>query len=197
MWLGMEGAEIPDAGTIRDDLLSSIAISWSCKSSVMEMTKNRMIKAQLIATTFRQLLDGRSGQAAGRERLLHSNPIPTIATHTQTTFTASSMVSKVSSATRSPGATAFHPDCRIYYALARTVQPATAKSKRMEEARMKKEADQRRGAGWGRGEGGGAGWFLFFLPVEGGWVFWLGLVVSFWIDILCPGHLANAEKEKS
>ncbi len=54
MWLGMEAAEIPGAGTMRENLFSSTTISWSCKSSVMEMTKNRMIKAQLIATIFRQ-----------------------------------------------------------------------------------------------------------------------------------------------
>src|SRR5205807_22496 len=68
---GSDGDEIPAAFTIRKDLLSSIAISWSCRSSVMEMTKNRMIKAQLIATIFRQLLAGRSGCAAGQDRLLH------------------------------------------------------------------------------------------------------------------------------
>src|SRR5947199_4598737 len=81
-------------------------ISWSCKSSVMEMTKNRMIRAQLIATIFRQLLAGRLGRA-GQDRLLHSNPIPTIATNSQTRFSASSMLSKVSYAPHSADAIAF------------------------------------------------------------------------------------------
>src|SRR5260370_32274734 len=53
-WPGAEAAEIPVVSTIREDLFSSTAISWSCKSSVLEMTKNRMIKTQLIATIFRQ-----------------------------------------------------------------------------------------------------------------------------------------------
>jgi len=132
-WPGAENAEIPDTGTIREDLFSSTTISWSCKSSVMEMTKNRMIKAQLIATIFRQLLAGRSGRAAAQDKLLHSNPIPTIATHTQTRFRASSMVSKVSYATRPPGAIAFHPNCGINYGLAPTKGAASAKRKRMEE----------------------------------------------------------------
>jgi hypothetical protein len=143
----MEGAEIPDGGTIRDDLLSSNAISWSCKSSVMEMTKNSMIRAQPIATTFHQLLGGRSGQTVGRDRLLHSNPIPTIATHSHARFSASSMVSKVSYATPFPGATAFHLDCRIHYALARTKRAASAKGKRMAEIRLKMVEDQRRAQG--------------------------------------------------
>ena len=142
-WPGAESAEIPDTGTIREDLFSSTTISWSCKSSVMEMTKNRMIKAQLIATIFRQLLGRRSGQAAARDKLLHSNPIPAIATHTQMRFSASSMVSKVEYATRPPGATAFHPDCRINYALAPTKGAASAKWKRMEEVWMKMGADPR------------------------------------------------------
>ncbi len=100
----------------------------------MEMTKNRMIRAQLIATIFRQLLGRRSGQAVARDKLLHSNPIPAIATHTQRRFSASSMVSKVEYATRPPGAIAFHPDCRINYAFAPTKGAASAKWKRMEEA---------------------------------------------------------------
>src|SRR5713226_8123605 len=108
-WPGAESAEIPGTGTMRENLFSSTTISWSCKSSVMEMTKNRMIKAQLIATIFRQLLAGRSAQAAVRDRLLHSNPIPTIATHTQTRLSASSMVSKLSYATRLPDAITFLP----------------------------------------------------------------------------------------
>jgi hypothetical protein len=119
MWLGLDVAEITDAGTIRDDLLSSTTISWSCKSSVMEMTKNNVIKAQPIATIFRQLLASRSGQAAARDRFLHSNPIPTTATHTQTRFSASSMVPKVSYATGLSDATAFHPDWTINYACSR------------------------------------------------------------------------------
>src|SRR5260370_19631334 len=133
MWLAIQGAETPDAGTIRADLLSSITISWSCKSSVMEMTKNRMIKAQLIATTFRQLLVGRPGQAAAWDRLLHSNPIPTIATQTQTRFSAISMVFKISYAIHSSGAIAFHLDWPINYALARKSRAASVKSKRMNE----------------------------------------------------------------
>src|SRR5216684_7377821 len=76
-WPAAESAEIPGTGTIREDLFSSTTISWSCKSSVMEITKNRMIKAQLIATIFRQFLDGPSAQADGRDRLPHSTPIPT------------------------------------------------------------------------------------------------------------------------
>ena len=141
-WPGAESAEIPDTGTIREDLFSSTTISWSCRSSVMEMTKNRMIKAQLIATIFRQLLGRRSGQAAARDKLPHSNPIPAIATHTQTRFSASSMVSKVSYATP-PGAIAFHPDWRINYASAPTKGAASAKWKRMEEVWMKMGADPR------------------------------------------------------
>jgi hypothetical protein len=143
MWLGMEGAPIPDPGTIRDDLLSSIAISWSCKSSVMEMTKNNMIKAQPIATIFRQLLASRSGQAAARDRFLHSSPIPTTATHAQTRFSASSMVSKISYATSLPDAITFHPDRTINYVRAPTKQAASANSNRMEEAWLKRGADPR------------------------------------------------------
>ncbi len=139
-WPAAESAEIPGTGTIREDLFSSTTISWSCKSSVMEMTKNRMIKAQHIATIFRQLLAGRS---AARDKLLHSNPIPTIATHTQTRFSASSMISKVSYATRPPRAIAFHPNCRINYALAPAKRAASAKWKWMVEVWMKMGADSR------------------------------------------------------
>src|SRR5260370_14226776 len=106
----------------------------------MEMTKNRMIKAQLIATIFRQVLAGR---AVARDKLLHSNPIPTIATHTQTRFSASSMVSRVSYATRPSGAITFHLNCRINYALAPTKGAVSAKWKRMEEVWMKMGADSR------------------------------------------------------
>src|SRR5712664_2836291 len=142
-WPGAETAEIPGTGTIRGDLFTSTTISWSCKSSVMEMTKNRMVKAQLIATIFRQLLAGRLGRAAARDKLLHSNPIPTIATHTQTRFSASSMVSKVSYATRPPRAIAFHPNCRINYALARTKRSASVNRNQMEEVWTKMEAAPR------------------------------------------------------
>src|SRR5260370_10083475 len=130
-WPAAESAEIPGTGTIREDLFSSTTISWSCKSSVMEITKNRMIKAQLIATIFRQLLAGRLGQAAARDKLLHSNPIPTIATHTRTRFSASSMVSKGSHATRPPGAIAFHTKCGIHYAWATSKGAPSAKWKQM------------------------------------------------------------------
>src|SRR5260370_4227592 len=113
----------------------------------MEITKNRMIKAQLIATIFRQLLAGRLGQAAARDKLLHSNPIPTIATHTQTRFSASSMLSKLSYATRPPGAMAFRPDVSINYPLARTKPAATAKWKRLEDLWMMAVVDLRRAPG--------------------------------------------------
>jgi hypothetical protein len=43
------------------------------------------------------------------------------------------MVSKVSYATRPPGAIAFHLNCRINYALTPTKGAASAKRKRMEE----------------------------------------------------------------
>ena len=142
-WPGAEIAEIPVIGAIREDLFSSTTISWSCRSSVMEMTKNRMIKAQLIATIFRQLLGRRSGQAAAQDKLLHSNPIPAIATHTQMRFSASSMVYKVSYATGPPGAIAFLADCGINNALAPKKGAANAKWKRMEEASMTMEADPR------------------------------------------------------
>jgi hypothetical protein len=74
---------------------------------------------------------------------VHSNPIPAIATHTQTRFSASSMVSKVSYATRPRGAIAFHADCRINNAFAPIKGTASAKWKRMEEVWMKLGADSR------------------------------------------------------
>jgi hypothetical protein len=46
--------EPPAPVKIRDDLLSSSTISCWCKSSVMEMTKNRMTRVQPIAIVFRQ-----------------------------------------------------------------------------------------------------------------------------------------------
>ncbi len=113
-WPGSEGAEIPVTGTIRENLLSSIAISWSCRSSVMEMTKNKMTRAHPIATIFCQFPEGRSGQVSVPDRLLQSNPIPTIATHAQTRLSASSMVSNVSYATHRSGATTFGPDWPIH-----------------------------------------------------------------------------------
>src|SRR6266481_794412 len=87
-----EEASIPDR--MRDDLLSSTKISWSCKSSVMEITKNRMTRAQLIATIFRQWFGGRSESASARDKLRHSSLSPTIATHSQTRLSASSTVFK-------------------------------------------------------------------------------------------------------
>jgi hypothetical protein len=49
-----------------------------------------------------------------RDRFLHSNPIPTIATHTQTRLSASSMVSNVSYATQPADAIKFRPDWPIH-----------------------------------------------------------------------------------
>lgn len=78
--------------TIRADLLSSITSSWLCKSSVMEITKNRMTRVQPIAIVFRQWLRGRSPGLAARNSTMNCTTIPTIATQTQTRLSASSML---------------------------------------------------------------------------------------------------------
>ena len=76
-------------------LLSSTATSWSCKSSVMETTKNKMIKAQLIAIIFCRLLSRRAECSAACERLLPSSAIPASARPSQIRLSASSMFVKV------------------------------------------------------------------------------------------------------
>jgi len=58
----------------------------------MEMTKNRMISAQLIAMIFCRLLGRPAGHLEARERLPASRADPASATHTQTRLSVSSMV---------------------------------------------------------------------------------------------------------
>ncbi len=61
----------------------------------MEMTKNRIISVQLIATIFCQGLAGRS-DGGEVDSVTKSTAIPAIATHSQTRLSASSMVYKIS-----------------------------------------------------------------------------------------------------
>lgn len=75
----------------------------------MEMTKNRMISVQLIATIFRQLLGARS-DGAEADSVTKSTANPAIATHSQTRLSASSMVSRISYATGPSDAMAFPPN---------------------------------------------------------------------------------------
>jgi hypothetical protein len=93
-WAQAREGELAAVVTLRS-LLSSTATSWSCKSSVMETTKNRMTKAQLIAMIFCRLLGRRDGCSATRERLLPSSANPASARPSQMRLSASSMFVKV------------------------------------------------------------------------------------------------------
>lgn len=46
-------------------------MAWPCRSSVMEMTKNRMTNAQPIATIFCLVLADESEDLAGRDSVIH------------------------------------------------------------------------------------------------------------------------------
>lgn len=93
-WAQAREGELTAVVTLRS-LLSSTATSWSCKSSVMETTKNRMTKAQLIAMIFCRLLGRRDGCSAARERLLPSSANPASARPSQMRLSASSMLVRV------------------------------------------------------------------------------------------------------
>lgn len=92
-----EGAGAPVAPTIREPFLSSTRTCWLCRSSVMEMTKNRMTRAQHIATIFCSALTGRSGELPVRESAMACARIPAMATQTQTRLSVNSITSRLNS----------------------------------------------------------------------------------------------------
>lgn len=75
---------------IREGLFSSNMTAWSWRSSVMEMTKNRMTSAQPIATIFCLVLADGSEDLA-RDSVIHRRTMPAMATATQTRLRISSI----------------------------------------------------------------------------------------------------------
>jgi hypothetical protein len=77
---------------VRDDLLSSTAICCSCKSSVIEMTKNRITTVHVMAMTFCRSLGSLAVSLEARERFAPNSANPSSDTVTQMRLSASSMV---------------------------------------------------------------------------------------------------------
>lgn len=76
---------------IRDGFFSSNRMAWSCRSSVMEMTKNKITRPQPMATIFRQELAECREDAAALDSMTTCAKIPAMATQTQTRLRVSSI----------------------------------------------------------------------------------------------------------